>query len=138
MLSQKCKKSVFCVCFLISFLVGTICATLLFQCLWCGNYAWLSQYCGALVFEFTSPVCVFLHLLRPLILMAALACLPMGHRAVFPLVFVRGFLFAFSSCAALLNGSGLSMILLKNLIIMPIFYSIGLLVFVQRPFCCNF
>lgn len=138
MLSQKCKKSVFCVCFLISFLFGTICATLLFQCLLGRNYAWLSNYCDALVFKFASPVCVFLHLLRPLILMVVLAFLPAGHRAVLPMVFARGFLFAFSACAALLSDNGLRIVLLKNLAIMPVFYSLGFLVFIQRPFCCNF
>ena len=126
MSAKKCKNSVFCGLFLISVLLGTICAALLFQCICSRNYAWLLRYCESLRFSSLSVRKFLLAVLQPMVFLLLFLFLPVSLRAVYILVFMRSFLFSFAVCAALLGGSGIFVMILRNFVVMSLWLYSGL------------
>ena len=117
---SKCRNSVFCVKFLVFFLLGTICGIWLYRCLAELETLWLEPYCSLLGTASVFSAC--LAALRPLIL-AGLACIhPWGCRVVPLLIGVRGLLTVYSACAVLRAGLPPGGVILRGLVILPAFY----------------
>ena len=101
----KCKKSVFCIYFLLLFFLGTISGVLCFGC--------LKQSAGNQILHFSAnvlqPFCAIscsqlFALLRPAFFLIALGFHPEGHRLIPFLIFIRGLLLAYYSCACWVEG----------------------------------
>lgn len=120
---NKCKKSVFCILFLIWFLIGTICGFFLFRCLQKAHGGWAAAYCAALTGTDGQSLLSFLFFAcRPLLLAGLLCLLPWGRRLVPVLTAARGCLMAYYMAfffAASL--SPLSMALREAVILPPFF-----------------
>lgn len=127
----KCRNSVFCVRFLFFFLIGTICGIWFYRCLGQSDAIWLRDYC--LMLTGASGWSVILSVLRPL-LPAALAWLhPYGRHAIPLLVGLRGMLTAYSACAVLRADLPGGPVLVRGLVILPIFYRLCRLAWDRRP-----
>ena len=119
----KCKKSVFCIYFLILFGLGTICGVFCFRCQMSANCQWILPYCGAISHSMsTAFVKSAAVLFRCGILMAALSILQRGYRAIFPLIIVRGFLMSYSFSALWIGGCSMISMILHACLILPAYY----------------
>jgi len=122
MLVSKCKNSVFCAQFLLFFLVGTICGTWLFSCLDAEGFAYWELY-GPLSAESTGWS-LMLSVLRPLVI-AELACVhPYGYVVLLALVVARGLLMSYAFCAVLHAGASPGPLVLRGVVLLPIFYGL--------------
>ena len=123
MLFHKCKNSVFCACFFFFFLLGTICGTFAFRCLAAAapyrSDSWSHPF---FVFDPTRALWSFL---RPMCVSFAFALHPQGHRALFVLISLRGFLTAFCVSALVAAGAPLWSFFAKELITLAIFFIIS-------------
>ena len=119
MAAIKCRNSVFCVQFLFFFLLGTICGIWLYHC----GSAWMAGYCVLLG---QAPVrdgwSLGLAWLRPLVIAWLASIHPLGDRVVPVLIVVRGLLTAYSTCACLRAGLPTEPVLLRGLVLLPLFY----------------
>lgn len=123
MLSYKCKKSVFCIYFLIFFFIGTICGVFSFCCLMEKNGQWVYRYSGALsAVVYTGFVEYVLTWLRPVLVMLVLSVHPGGYCAVFPLILIRGFLVSYCFCALWVGNCDICIMLLVGLVVLPVYY----------------
>lgn len=118
----KCKKSVFCICFLIFFFLGTISGVFMFCCLLRSTEGHL--FCAldfpGVVSE--GVVSVLFSVLRPLSLVALFAFHPRGYAAVFPMIVIRGFLISYCFSAVWFSETAFWPFILKELVVLPLFY----------------
>lgn len=123
MLSVKCRKSVFCVQFLAFFLLGTICGIWLYRCLAGCEYGWLNSYCALLgQGARRDGWTLLLTWGRPLVLAWLASIHPVGFRALPVLIWGRGLLTAYSACACLRAGLSPGTVILRGLVLLPLFY----------------
>lgn len=119
----KCKNSVFCVRFLIFFLIGTICGIWLFRCLAPGHAAWLSNYCFMLEHAtFSSFTSATLPWFRPLALVVIIHYSSLTKYLLPVLIVFRGMLTTYSFCAIRLSGSSPGVFLFRGVLLLPLFY----------------
>ena len=121
MLFYKCKNSVFCVCFLFFFLVGTISGIFAYYYLFAFKNSVLDT---GVVISIDIPA-LFLSAARSLCVVAVFALHPQGHRAVFPLVFLRGFFVAYCFAALRFDVSPIWGIIAIKLFMLAAFYSVS-------------
>jgi len=122
MRSYKCKKSVFCICFFIFFLIGTICGLFCFRCQLVNNGRWMLSVCETAALSLhTAFVKHAAVLLRPCIVVSALAFHPVGYRLLFPVIFVRGFLMSYHFAALWLGNCDIFRMVLLGLLALPLF-----------------
>lgn len=117
---HKCKNSVFCACFLLFFLTGTICGTFALSLLPHASVRFMQHAVWRM--DRLDHIWMTLSSLRPICVVVVFALHPQGYRAVFPLVFVRGFLTVY--CFAVLVSGSCSVwsIFAKELITIAIFF----------------
>lgn len=119
---NKCKNSVFCIYFLIFFLLGTICGIFVFASLLrnCENGIFL--YCNKIFRSEVELLRVFLFWLKSILLLLLAAMSSVTHRAVLLLVACRGFLCSFSTAAALCADVSIFEVLFVNLILLSLYF----------------
>ena len=88
--AHKCKKSVFCVFFLICFFIGTICGVFCSRCI-SVSLSGVERFS----LDFSSLKVAVFTVLRPLALVAVLGCLSNRKRYVCICIVLRGFLTAY-------------------------------------------
>ena len=120
MLFHKCKNSVFCACFFFFFLLGTICGAFAFFCL-PPTAACLPEQ-GAREPGVSVSLSIAWSLLRPVCVVLVFALHPQGHRAVFPLVFLRGFLTTYCFAVSVSGGGAMCWLFVKELITLTVFF----------------
>ena len=99
--NHKCKKSVFCICFLFFFAVGTICGSLLFSLLLQQQSGWIKLYCTELMLQRTAaPVSFILFFCCPLAAVWSLGLVSFGRKLMFPYTLFRGVVcsYLFAAC----------------------------------------
>ena len=119
-----CKNSVFCVLFLLFFLMGTICGVFLLRCLIVADRQWLAFYCCEL--DRLMPTSLFLRIWFQLIpfLVALVIRLSSCQDKLYPvLFFIRGCLITYSIGALLINDVVVTRVLLRNVLMLPAFYA---------------
>jgi len=129
----KCKNSVFCVLFFLCYCFGTISGVFVFRVLPCERFCVTSDAVTNIFSASFLVSCV-----RPLVVMAIFAFIPVGYRAVFPMVFIRAFLFAFVISAVWNCGGVLWPFLLRCVMILPLYYVLSRWVYFRwdrSPFC---
>ena len=123
MAGRKCKISLFCVQFLVSYFIGTICGVLLFRFGTVAQSDWLLTY-GQVISSMVQTQTPFdlVRLLRPLAIAGLLVLVPWKKSALLLVVVARGCLTAYSVC--LFYGSGQSCLYLvfRGLILLPLFF----------------
>ena len=117
---EKCKNSVFCMLFLVSFAFGTICGVLLFRLLADCENDWI------LVYGRSLPASYGLGWLRPLLLAALLGLVGWGRLMIPVLIFCRGLLMAYLVSVLHSCSLGLGSALFRGLIMLPLFFLICL------------
>lgn len=123
LLRYKCKKSVFCILFLIYFFLGTICGVILFHCLLGTHSPWIPAYCEALGnLEHPGVVTLLFFWCRPLALAVLLGLSPLGSRLVPLLILARGCLSAYLTSFYYASGLSPLSAVLRWLILLPVFY----------------
>lgn len=123
----KCKKSVFCACFLFSLTLGTISGVFLFRCFISSNGSVFlidSDYFGTTANALT--------LIRPFVVMLTLIFHPKGRKFVFLFVVLRGLLMAFFSSAVWFCGGNVAALLLRFMLFFPAYYLFCGMVFSNR------
>ena len=128
MRSPKCRNSVFCVQFLIFFLLGTICGIWFYRCLAELETVWLEPYCSLLTGA--SGWSALFSAVRPLIAAWLVWFCPEGYRILPLLIGMRGCLTAYTACAVLRAGLPSGPVILRGLVILPLFYWLC-----RRAFC---
>lgn len=119
----KCKKSAFCILFLLFFGFGTICGIVLFQCLVNHHSTWITVYCKTLVSTGRPPFFTLLFFAcRPLLVAALLGCASGGYRAIPFLIAVRGFLTAYFMSAYFVSALSPIGLVLRDALLLPFFY----------------
>ena len=124
MLLSRCKKSVFCILFLLCYFLGTICGVLLFRFLAGANDGWVRRYSAALFCETPDGWNVLFSFCRPLLLAAAAGMLSCGNRLIVWLIVLRGALTAYAAAAAWAAGCSLTPLLMRGIILMPLFFAV--------------
>jgi len=136
MLVSKCKNSVFCAKFLLFFLVGTICGTWLFGCLNAADFVYWELF-GTLSGK-NAGWSLMLSVLRPLVI-AGLACVhPYGYAVLSALVVARGLLMSYAFCAVLHAGVSPCPLVLRGVVLLPIFYGLCRFAYDHRRIENNF
>ena len=125
MLRYKCKKSVFCILFLICFFLGTICGMILFHCLLGAHSGWISAYCTALdQLERPGLWKLLFFWCRPLILAFVLGLSPAGSRFIPILIFLRGCMSSYLTSFCYASGVSPLSAVLRWLVLLPVFYAL--------------
>lgn len=120
-----CKKSVFCILFLLFFALGTICGVLFLRCLLTEDVTWLRSYCAELDHSNRSGVLLTLwFLLLPFLGAFAVGLTPFKDKLFPALFFLRGCFCVYAVGAFYTLGIPLTGILLRNLVLLPIFYAV--------------
>ena len=122
MLVNKCKNSVFCVFFCLCFLVCTICGVFCFRCSWVFARGLDTCAVWRISTVDASMLITVLTWLRPLLIAYALSLHPAGHRFVFFLIVVRGFLLAYLYSSVCFARNDLLLLTAKEIVILPLFY----------------
>ena len=134
MLVQKCKNSVFCVYFLFFFFVGTICGVFCYSLQISSDLDFVSYYSVAISESlFDCSLLSFLAAARPFVFVAFLALTSFGHRFLFLLIAVRGFMTAYTAAALWIGNCDLFLIFIRGLVLLPLFY--GLCAWSHCRFC---
>lgn len=124
MLLYKCKKSVFCIYFLLFFFLGTISGVFLFRCLF---HSLAGSSCWCLNLEFAAFRWNDLRLLssavRSITILAIFALVPYGYVFVPFLVFCRGFLMCYCFSQMWVSGAVIGSVFVKELLLLPLYYS---------------
>ena len=124
MLLSRCKKSVFCILFLLCYFLGTICGVLLFRFLAGSNDSWVRRYSTVLFCETPNGWYVLFSFSRPLVFAAAAGMLSCGNRLIFWLIMLRGALAAYAAAAVWAAGCSLMPPLMRGIILMPLFFAV--------------
>lgn len=122
MLFRKCRNSVFCACFLFFFLLGTISGTFAFRCLLITSESMLDHIVRSLPTIDSGGASALWSSIRPLLVVSVFALHPQGYRAVFALVFLRGFLMAYFFAALAFGGGPVWMTFAEELFVLVVFY----------------
>lgn len=123
MLQYKCKKSVFCILFLICFFIGTICGVILFHCLLGAHSGWITAYCDALgSLERPGLLTSLFFWCRPLALALLLGLSPAGSRLIPVLILARGCFSAYLTSFYYAAGLSPLSAVLRWLALLPVFY----------------
>lgn len=123
MLCDKCKNAVFSVLFFVSFCLGTIFGVFLLRVISKNGSEWLTSYCTVLEqAEALSPGSALFALLRPVMLVFVAGMIPKGYRLLPVLIFFRGCLTAYTASACYITGMTLSLVILRGLVLLPLFY----------------
>jgi len=117
-----CKKSVFSVVFFASFLIGTICGILLFRCSASADPGWIAFYFETVDSCRSSNVFLLLFFWAIPFLAAFVAGLLWPHRLLPVVVALRGLFFSYYLCARFFSGSVSSHVMLRSVILLPLFY----------------
>ena len=130
-----CKKSVFSVLFLLSFLLGTICGVLLFRCVYVYHSDWIVDYGSALFIRIDriSISCLAFALI-PFVSLFLLSIFPEGYRVLPVLIAVRGCLLCYFLCLCHVGGISYGAVFCRNLFLLPLFYFVSRHIWVYRPF----
>ena len=118
-----CKKSVFCILYLIFFFLGTICGVLLVRSFSAAEGPWLVSYCGALS-ACSAGMWRLLAWVRPLVLAWLAGLSGFGCRLIPWLIALRGALMAYEAAACCVCGQSPRGVLLRGLVILPLFFSL--------------
>ena len=116
----NCRNSVFCVKFLLYFLIGTICGIWFYRCMIAQETDWLKSYCVGL--EGNLPRFSVVAMLRPLVFAYLISLHSAGAYFLPALVFLRGFLTAYTTCAVLRLDFAVGLVLTRCVLILPVFY----------------
>ena len=121
----KCKISVFCICFLFFFLIGTICGVLGCRLMISTNAAIFCCYSK----NISNIMCgdfwkLFLSTVRPFAIILVLPFVPSGYRLVFPLVAARAFIATYAAAAFWIGYCDLRLLLLRDMLLFPLFYAV--------------
>ena len=126
MSKRKCKNSVFCICFLIFLLCGTISGVFCFRCIWGANNTWLSSYSRSLALSAgTLDIGTCLCLMRPYLVLVLTSFLPRSSSFMFAVVFLRGFLTSYYCSALWCGGCDAALIVLRCAVLLPAFCLLG-------------
>lgn len=128
----KCKKSVFCVLFLICFFTGTICGVLLFNFVYSTHAEWSASYFDSLLLTSDAAAGAFFTSLAPLVFVYFLSLLPAGKRLLPVCVVWRGCCASYLYCFAYSAGSRVSGFLFRELLLLACFYAVWNLSFSDR------
>ena len=132
-----CKKSVFCILYLVFFFLGTICGVLLFWYFSGTHAAWIRSYCSALAdAPCPGPALRLLFVSWPLLAVIALGIMPVGKRLILPFVLFRGILLAYSAAAFYICGRSFGGQLLWELAVLPVFFYLCER-FYEKPCICS-
>lgn len=123
MTNQKCRNSLFGILFLVWFFLGTICGVLLFRLTGVSGY-WVRTYCSLLEKASAGCASVVWSWIRPLLVAAVLATVSWGERVLPWLIGWRGCLMAFSASACYLGGWDACPVVLRGLLLLPLFYGV--------------
>ena len=119
----KCRKSVFCILFLLFFFLGTICGILLFRCLAGSASEWVKAYCQVLVQQQNHGVFwLFVTWCRPMLLAGLTGLVPWGDRVLPVLIAGRGLLMAYAAAALYACGQPVMWLVFRGLALLPLFY----------------
>ena len=130
-----CKKSVFSILFLISFLLGTTCGVLLFRYIHVAHRLWISDY--GLLLASVSSAGILLRLLFVLVPFFALYLLGLfseGFRMVPFLIAVRGCILAYYFSCCYVSGISVRSVIIKNIVLLPLYYYFSGYIWVNCPF----
>lgn len=117
----KCKSSVFCVSFLVCFLLGCICGLLLLRIVLCRNAQWLCQYCQSLEpLHGKRMLEAILLWICPMMLLLVVYLMS-WQRLLFWLVAVRSACMAYSLGAFWVAGMSVWDLMRRNVILLPVF-----------------
>lgn len=133
MMRNKCKKTVFCVQFLVYFFLGTICGIFLFRCLLLSDPMWIYAYsnrAGSL--GSGQLLCRLIYFFLPLILAWVLSLSPFGYRVLPLLIMLRGCLTAYLFSFQLYGDGSMTGSILRSVLILPLFYYIC-----QKAYCSH-
>ena len=130
-----CKKSVFSVLFLVSFLLGTICGILLFRSVFVLHPGWIVDYGTALSMGTSRGgiSCLFFSVM-PFLVLFLLGMFSAGYRLIPALISVRGCLLCYYMSCCHVSGSVFGAVLCRNLFLLPLFYLLSRHIWVYRPF----
>ncbi len=119
-----CKKSLFSILFLVFFFLGTICGILLLRFILICDNSWMTAYC--LTLESSGPsrglMSLWFHL-WPFLSALAIYFLPHKDKLFLVLFFLRGCICAYTIGAYYAMGVPLMDVVLKNLLIFPVFFA---------------
>ena len=137
MTNDKCKNSVFCILFLVFFSLGTICGSLLISILMRSDLRWLQNYCQALRLSSVHDISTWcLFFARPLLIAYTLSCVSFGDRLVLPYIAIRGCFCSYLFAALYISDCPFTVVLLRELILMPLFYMLCRRTWLSRPNLC--
>lgn len=133
MSNYKCKKSVFCIYFLILLFCGTISGIFCFRCIWGTDNTWLISYSRSLalsagILDIGTCLC----LLRPYFVLVLVSFLPRSNCVMLVLIFLRGFLTSYYCSALWSGGCEVSQIILRCAVLLPAFFLIGNWLYCRR------
>lgn len=132
-----CKKSVFCILYLIFFFLGTICGVLLFWYFSKTHSLWIASYCSALTqAPYPDLVSRLLFVCWPVFAVIALGLLPGGRRMILPFVLFRGCLLAYAAAAFYVCGRSFGGQLLWEMAVLPVFFCLCDR-FYRKPSICS-
>lgn len=121
----KCKNSVFCVSFLVCFLVGTICGALFFRIMFQQNRTWAHMYCAELYGSRDADLfSLFLCCLRPLASAVVLGSFSFGRRFTAVLIAFRGLSVSYFLCFAFCAQCRVFPILASELMVLTAFFCV--------------
>jgi len=123
MFLSKCKKSVFCAYFFVFFFLGTISGIFCYQLLISSNASLLQQYSGTISSALFEDKCsAVFSAVRPFLVIAVLALFEHGYRVIFPYLFIRAFLSAYTAAALWIGGCDLCVIFLRCMfLVLPLY-----------------
>ena len=130
-----CRNSVFCALFFSFFLIGTICGIFLLRCMLQSDRLWLMTYCSVL--SRVSSAGIFPELgfhLTPMLLAAVIYFLPYKDRLFPVLFFFKGCLLSYSFGAFSTLGVPFWDIVLRNVLLLPVFYRLCRLLWHKSPY----
>ena len=129
-----CKNSVFCALFLFLFTMGTICGSYLLRCILRSDAGWMLSYCNLIQSGSVSKVILGVwFLLLPFLSVLCIYFFPGKDKLVLVLVFIRGCIVAYTLGAFYTMGVSLSGVLLRTLLLLPLFYWVCRKVWVTAP-----
>jgi len=129
---KKCRISVFCILYLVLFLLGTICGVLLFRLLCSRQDGWILAYSRVLSEE-TLPGSRLFSWLRPLIVVVLLGLVPWGKRFIPVLIVLRGLLMAYFVSALFACGQPMGPAVLRGATMLPLFFAVSFWSFYAFP-----
>ena len=118
-----CKKSVFSILFLLSFVAGTICGNLMVRVAVLADPEWISRYSNELILSVPSSILLqILFCAIPFLAAVGIGALPFGSKLLLFLIGLRAYFLSYFLSVCYLTGIPVFLYLFRCICLLPLFY----------------